>query len=163
MNIRLKVALIFLAALSLLILSLSASAALLPKSELSALTFKTFAFICHQKASLCFNISGKSMPICSRCFGIYTGIFILSTLLLFFKKDYLLVKKKLFKFKIAIIFFLTAWSAVYIDSRLNSENIIQQSHLRRFITGFAAGCSLAILILFLLNYLFSIIKDQRKP
>ncbi len=43
---------------------------------------------CHQKSSRSFFINGNQMPVCSRCFGIFTGLAITLPLLYVLEKKY---------------------------------------------------------------------------
>lgn len=43
---------------------------------LSSLIYEFFTSICHQLPSRCFHLSGFPMPVCTRCFGIYSGFFL---------------------------------------------------------------------------------------
>ncbi len=50
------------------------------------LAYDFFSRICHQKPDRTISILGKKMPVCARCFGIYSG-FLLGTSLYPFLKE----------------------------------------------------------------------------
>jgi uncharacterized membrane protein len=159
---RLKVVLGISSALSLFILIVAFSATVSSLSSYSKISYRLFSLICHQERGLCVHINNNPMPICSRCLGIYSGILITSLSLLFLLKKTGFIIKLFNKIKLIIPFFFLSWMLLFIESRLATEKIINQSHIRRFITGLIAGCSLLLLIVFLLNKLFLMMDDQRK-
>ncbi|MGQ9618604.1 MAG: DUF2085 domain-containing protein [Candidatus Aminicenantia bacterium] len=57
------------------------------RSPLAPLIHFTFSFVCHQKEERCFFVYDKPLPVCSRCMGIYSGIFAGIVLFPFFKKS----------------------------------------------------------------------------
>lgn len=88
-----------------------------------------FSFACHQIPGRSFYINGKPMIICSRCFGIYTGITILLLLSLFLKSIHQYILK--FNLKFILIFALP----LLIDWIINFLLSINFSNIVHFLTG----------------------------
>ncbi|MBK6678905.1 MAG: DUF2085 domain-containing protein [Ignavibacteriales bacterium] len=55
-------------------------------SVLYPFTKSLFSRICHGISDRCFEINGMSLHLCSRCLGIYSGLFAGSITILFLKK-----------------------------------------------------------------------------
>lgn len=104
-----------------------------------------FSFVCHQIPERSFYINGNPMIICSRCFGIYTGITILFLLSLFLKSIYQYISKINLKF--IFIFALP----LLIDWILNFSLSINFLNIVHFLTGIIFSIIPAYFI-FNLNY-----------
>jgi len=103
-------------------------------------------WICHQKVDRCFKIKGKTMPICSRCFGVYLFIFIGFVFSIVFK-----IATNLTKIKILGLIMLFAFP-LFIDGITQSIKLRESTNLLRFITGSLAGLSLGIGLHWLIIY-----------
>ncbi|MBN2073039.1 MAG: DUF2085 domain-containing protein [Actinobacteria bacterium] len=110
--------------------------------------------VCHQITARSFSIGGVILPVCARCFGIYTGFFISALLLfIFFRKKqgdlppaYILI--------ILVAFFL---STVF-DGISSYLGLYQTNNNIRFITGFLCGTAIMIVI-----YPVFIFQYYKKP
>lgn len=102
-----------------------------------------YAKVCHQIENRCFLIDEKPMFVCSRCTGIYFGIFTLFLILTLFKslrKKFLLFDfKKLFLFALPLLF---DWSLNFIFK-------IETTNFVRFLTGLL----MSFIPVYLLNHL----------
>lgn len=90
--------------------------------------------ICHQLPSRCFWIFGSNMGLCSRCFGIFLGIFLIGI--------YLGIKRinKIF-WKSSIFLMLP----VLIDGITQLKGLWYSNNIIRFVTGFFGGIGAGIL------------------
>lgn len=88
-----------------------------------------FSFVCHQIPERSFYINGNPMIICSRCFGIYTGITTLLLLSLFLKSIHQYILKINLKF---ILIFALPLLIDWITNFLLSINF---SNIVHFLTG----------------------------
>lgn len=105
----------------------------------------TFSLICHQLEERTFIVNGKPMFICSRCFGIYSGMTILFVVIFFSKR----IRDKLLKLKLKFIFLLA--SPLILDWCLNFILKIDSTNFVRFLTGFL----FSIIPVYYLNYLLN--------
>jgi uncharacterized membrane protein len=113
--------------------------------------FKFLEFVgygaCHQRFNLSFNYMQAYMPVCSRCTGIYIGIILSAALILLFERK---IRTQLPGRKIitatVILFVVMA-----VESGLSSLKIISSYNTARFLTGYAIGWFLPLLLIPLLN------------
>jgi len=103
-----------------------------------------FSLVCHTQSEKLFNIGQYHTLVCSRCFGIYSGVFIASFLSLFDLK--LNIKSKLF--------ILTSIPLI-LDVLLSSLNFYQYSKLIALFTGVLLGFIGYFYIIDSLNLLFN--------
>ena len=91
--------------------------------------------ICHQLPSRCFWIFGSNMGLCSRCFGIFLGLFLIGIYLgtKGIRKNY---------WKISIILILP----ILIDGITQLKGIRYSNNLLRFITGFFCGAGSGLIL-----------------
>jgi len=83
---------------------------------------------CHQLPSRCLWVFGSNMGLCSRCFGIFLGIF--------FVGIYSGIKKKIqFNWKVSIVFVIP----LLIDGITQAIGLRHSDNLLRFVTGFLFG------------------------
>ena len=87
------------------------------------------------------------MPVCSRCTGIYIGIIFSATLILLFERK---IKTQFSGWKITAIMVIL-FAAMAAESGLSLLKIIPSYNTARFLTGYAVGWFLPLLILPLLN------------
>jgi len=103
--------------------------------------------LCHQRIERTFKIDSLNMPVCSRCTGIYLGIFLsLITIILLERK----IKGKLPSLKIMLVSVGTIL-IMGADVTLSAMGIIESSNIIRFITGFTAGWFIALLLFSIAN------------
>lgn len=109
--------------------------------------------VCHQISSHSFFIGSMQFPICSRCMGMYMGVF-LGVLSLFLQKSQQVLPNN--KQYLILGFFIAAWLVDGLNSLFaNSLGRILfylPNNVLRFITGFGMGICIAITIYYLFNY-----------
>jgi uncharacterized membrane protein len=103
--------------------------------------------VCHQRLSLSFTYLKEYMPVCSRCTGIYVGMVLSAALILLFERK---IRNQLPGRKITAITVIL-FAAMAAESGLSSLKIIPSYNTARFLTGYALGWFLPLLILPLLN------------
>ncbi len=102
---------------------------------------------CHQIPERSFFIKGWQFPVCARCTGILLGQIIF--LILFLVKIYIPIY---LCFVFLFIMFLD-WLIQYLELK-------QSTNIRRLITGTLAGIAEMRLFIYILAFLFNIIKIQ---
>ena len=103
--------------------------------------------LCHQRIDRSFNSGIFNMPVCSRCTGIYLGIFLsLLTLVLIERR----IKGEFPSLKIVLVS-IGAFLLMGIDVVLSTFGFIQSNNIIRIITGFLTGWFMVLLLLPLAN------------
>ncbi len=105
-------------------------------------------YICHQRPNRCFWVSGKPMPICARCFGVYLGLSIGIILPLLITGIYAINTK--------IMFFLMIVSLIpmALDGFTQLIGLRKSTNYFRFFTGLLAGIVLGIVFNWLIYHVF---------
>ncbi|MGE5352198.1 MAG: DUF2085 domain-containing protein [Acidobacteriota bacterium] len=88
-----------------------------------------YSHVCHQIAEKTIFIMGRPLFVCSRCFGIYAGLFLASFITLFVSFKKRLQKKYL----------IYAGIPMLLDVILYSVNIYNYSKIIAFLTGLLLG------------------------
>jgi len=101
----------------------------------------TYSHVCHQIPQKCMSVNGFELLVCSRCFGIYTGILLASVISLF---HFLQIKQK------TKLFFLSA-APMLIDVICTTTGIYGYNKIFAFITGVIFG---SIVFAYILNIIF---------
>lgn len=97
-----------------------------------------FSPICHQDAARSFVLSGKLLPVCQRCFGIYFSFWLVVLVYpLFFRK-----KSKDVSFPLLIVFLLP----MVLDYGCDVAGIWKNDAYSRGISGAIAGVGLGLMI-----------------
>lgn len=91
--------------------------------------------ICHQLPSRCFWIFGSNIGLCSRCFGIFLGIFLIGIYL------GIRTNSKIY-WKISIALMLP----IMIDGIAQLHGLRQSNNFLRFITGFLGGVGAGMIV-----------------
>lgn len=91
--------------------------------------YTALIFGCHQKHSRSFNIIHKYLGLCSRCFGILIGIFMMSLLS---------------NLKINLNLFLLGLIPLLIDGLIQRFTKIRSTNFRRIVTGILFGPALIV-------------------
>lgn len=99
---------------------------------------KLYTNVCHQDTQKCISINGKQLLVCSRCFGLYFGALIFSSLSLFLKLD----PKGTFKYFILSLFIM------FIDIFSYKIGLYSYSKYIASLTGIFSG---SILFIYILN------------
>lgn len=88
-----------------------------------------YSHVCHQITEKTIFIQGRPLLVCSRCFGIYTGLLLASIASFFFS----------FRRRLPIKYLLIAGIPMLLDVILYSVNIYYYSKITAFITGLLLG------------------------
>lgn len=94
-------------------------------------------FICHRIPERTFNIRGYYFPVCSRCTGLYIGVF---SCFIFIKLFYIYYSLNFILFSVLLII------PTLIDGFTQFFGFRESNNLIRFLTGLIAGVGLVILI-----------------
>ena len=116
------------------------------------LYYKLFSLICHQLPERSYHVWGYQMPVCVRCFGIYSGLVMGTLIYPLFNK---LNNTKIPKFKY-LCFFLTP---LIFDGLCQLFHLYPSPHYVRLLTGIIASSSLVFYALPLFNGIFDRLKD----
>jgi len=107
---------------------------ILPKDIISQLSAKyLYSVTCHQISERCFGFDEVSMLICSRCFGIYVGLFAGSMLFSFSKIEYKVNRLNFANQINSVILFAAPFC---IDVILSKLVVFDSGNVLRFLTGF---------------------------
>ncbi|MBK7868980.1 MAG: DUF2085 domain-containing protein [Ignavibacteriales bacterium] len=109
-------------------------------------TKSLFTRICHGMADRCFEIDGIPLHLCSRCLGIYSGLFAGSITILFLKNQIVSLTKRRY--------LLIAFSPILINKLLELFTIIDYSKVWALISGILSGYLIFLYIgnRFLINF-----------
>jgi uncharacterized membrane protein len=108
-------------------------------SQFSSPVYHFFSYICHQIPERSFHLAGHQMAVCSRCFGVYFGLFagILT---------YPLWRSVDEPEPVARFWLFLSLVPITIDWSLTVFGIWENNHLSRFLTGMILGFACAIFI-----------------
>jgi uncharacterized membrane protein len=107
--------------------------------NVSALLYKFFGYICHQIDGRSFHFYEHQFAVCSRCFGVYFGLFLgFAVYPLFRKIDEIEPFPRVWLF--------LAMIPIGIDWSLTVFGIWENTHLSRFVTGTILGAACGIFI-----------------
>ena len=102
--------------------------------------YKFFSYVCHQMDERSFQINEHALAVCSRCFGIYCGLFFGFVVYPFLRP--LTETESLPRFWLFLAMFPMA-----IDWSLGFFEIWENTHWSRFATGAILGAACAIFII----------------
>jgi len=105
-----------------------------------------YSTVCHQAHEKTMSFYGENLFVCSRCTGIYLGIFIIGLLSFTIKK----------KIKNSFYFFLISSLILLFDVSFTTVGVYHYSKLVALLTGLLLGSTI---LLFFLNH-FDYIKTQ---
>jgi uncharacterized membrane protein len=120
----------------------------------SAPIYKFFGFICHQMDWRSFHVEGHAFAVCSRCFGVYFGLFFGFLIYPFLRKVDEIEPLPRFWLFLAMIPIAVDWS-------LGAFGIWENTHLSRFVTGLILGAACAVYIVPALVEIFRLIRKPR--
>lgn len=110
------------------------------ESALSSRLYTFFSYICHQLPERSLQIAGFPMAVCSRCFGVYFGLFAgMATYPLWRRIDEIEPLPRIWLF-LSIV-------PIGIDWSLTMAGIWENTHLSRTLTGIILGAVCGIYIL----------------
>ncbi len=103
--------------------------------------------LCHQRIDRSFNSGTFNMPVCSRCTGIYLGIFLSLLALILIERR---VKGEFPSLKIVLVS-VGAFLLMGLEVVLSTLGFIQSNNIIRMSTGFLMGWCMVLLLLPLAN------------
>ena len=116
-----------------------------------SILFDVLAFfgggLCHQRIDRSFNSGTFNMPVCSRCTGIYLGIFLSLLALILIERR---VKEEFPSLKIVLVS-VGAFLLMGLEVVLSTLGFIQSNNIIRMSTGFLMGWFMVLLLLPLAN------------
>jgi uncharacterized membrane protein len=117
--------------------------------------------VCHQIPSHSYKLGSNPFPLCSRCMGMYLGVFIgIGVLLSKGKKSGLPSLKILALFGLLITVWLVDGVNSFINGVLGKAFLYTPNNTLRLFTGFAMGLCIASTIYFLFN--LTVWQDRSK-
>ena len=115
--------------------------------------YSFFSYICHQISERSFHINGHQFAVCSRCFGVYFGLFAgVVTYPLWRPIDSVEPLPRFWLFLSMV--------PISIDWSLGVFGIWENNHLSRFITGLILGVACAV---YIVPALVEIVRNLRNP
>lgn len=117
--------------------------------------YKFFGFVCHQIPARSFFIGTEPFAVCSRCFGIYLGLFFGFVLYYFLRPIEETEAFPRFWLFLAMIPMLIDWSLGFFE-------IWENNHLSRFFTGLILGAACAIFIVPALVEISRLLSNRRQ-
>ena len=115
--------------------------------------YKFFGYICHQIPERSFHVLGHQFAVCSRCFGVYFGLFAgIATYPVWRPVDSVEPLPRFWLF--------LSMLPVSIDWSLGFFEIWENTHVSRFVTGAILGTTCAI---YIVPALVEIVRNLRKP
>lgn len=106
--------------------------------------------ICHQLPDRSFFINGEQLPLCSRCTGIYLGIFI--TLTFYFFTRFIRHKKPSYPPHLIIGVISIIFVLLLVFNAISPLFNIPTNNILRFITGIFFGISIPLFLIPAINY-----------
>lgn len=107
--------------------------------SVSAPLYKFFGYICHQIDARSFHLHEHPLAVCSRCFGVYFGLFLGFVIYPLFRRI-----EEIEPFP--RIWLFAALIPIGIDWSLTVFGIWENTHLSRFVTGTILGAACGIFI-----------------
>lgn len=132
-----------------------------PVAEANELTgvskpiYKFFSFICHQISNRSFHVHDYPFAVCSRCFGVYFGLF-------FGFVIYPLIRRVEETEPFPRVWLFLAMIPMGIDWSLGFFEIWTNTHLSRFLTGAILGTACGLFIVPALVELFQLLASKRQ-
>ncbi len=123
--------------------------------NISAPLYKFFSFICHQIPSRSFHIEENQFAVCSRCFGVYFGLFAGFVI-------YPLIRKIEEIEPLPRFWLFLAMIPIGIDWSLGVFDIWENTHLSRFLTGLILGAACGVFIVPALVEIFRLVAGKRQ-
>jgi uncharacterized membrane protein len=109
--------------------------------------------VCHQIPSHSFQIGTDPFPICSRCTGMYLGVFSGVVILLMQRKRLIIPSKWQFVFfALLIVAWVIDGGNSFLVNSLGRVPLYQPANSLRFLAGFGMGLCIAVTIFFLFNF-----------
>lgn len=117
--------------------------------------YKFFSYLCHQMDSRSFHIRERPFAVCTRCFGVYFGLFFGFLLYPFLRR----IEETE---PLPRVWLFLALFPMAIDWSLGFFEIWENTQLSRFLTGAILGTACAVFIVPALVELFQLLSIKRK-
>jgi uncharacterized membrane protein len=117
--------------------------------------YKFFSFICHQMNERSLHVENHPFAVCSRCFGVYFGLFLGFVI-------YPLIRKIDEIEPLPRFWLFLAMIPIGIDWSLGVFGIWENTHLSRFVTGMILGTACAVFIVPALVEIFRLLSGKNK-
>lgn len=117
--------------------------------------YKFFSFLCHQMDSRSYHIDEHPFAVCSRCFGVYFGLFFGFAVYPFLRRIEETEPLPRFWLFLALIPMAIDWSLGFFEIWKNTQ-------LSRFLTGAILGTACAVFIVPALVEVFQLLSIKRK-
>lgn len=117
--------------------------------------YKFFSFICHQLTERSLHIDEHAFAVCSRCFGVYFGLF-------FGFVIYPLIRRIEETEPFPRFWLFLAMIPMGVDWSLGFFKIWENTHLSRFVTGTILGTACGLFIVPALVELFQFLTSRRQ-
>ena len=139
----------------ILLIFLAPLAAVNDFSAVSASIYKFFSFLCHQQSERSFHFAEHPFAVCSRCFGVYFGLFFGFVVYPFFRRleDVEPLPRT---------WLFLAMIPIGIDWTLGVTGVWANTHLSRFVTGAILGAACAVYIIPALVEIFRLMSNKTK-
>jgi uncharacterized membrane protein len=124
-------------------------------TSVSSSIYKFYSFICHQIPARSFFVGTETFAVCSRCFGIYLGLFFGFVLYFFLRPIEETEPFPRFWLFLAMIPMLIDWSLGFFE-------IWENNHLSRFLTGLILGAACAIFLVPALVEILRLLSNRRQ-
>ena len=124
-------------------------------NRISASLYKFFSFFCHQQPERSFHFAAQPLAVCSRCFGVYFGLFGGFLAYPFFRR--LENVEPLSRF-----WLFAAMIPIGIDWTLGVFDVWANTHASRFVTGAVLGGACAVYIVPALVEIFRLMFVKTK-
>ena len=121
----------------------------------SAPIYKFFSYICHQIPARSFHYAEYALAVCSRCFGVYFGLFLGFIIYPFLRS--IEENEPLPRF-----WLFTAMVPMAVDWLLGVFEIWENTYLSRFLTGAILGAACAVFIVPALIEVFVLLSNKRQ-
>jgi len=124
-------------------------------SSISNPIYNFFSYLCHQNQTRSFHLHENAFAVCSRCFGVYFGLFLGFIIYPFLRS--IEENEPLPRF-----WLFTAMVPMAVDWLLGVFEIWENTHLSRFLTGAILGAACAVFIVPALIEVFALLSNKRQ-
>ncbi|HEX8637426.1 MAG TPA: DUF2085 domain-containing protein [Pyrinomonadaceae bacterium] len=124
-------------------------------NDISAPIYKFFSFFCHQQPERSFHLAEHPFAVCSRCFGVYFGLF--AGFL-----AYPLFRRLEDVEPLSRAWLFLAMIPIGIDWTLGVSGVWTNTHFSRFLTGAILGAACGIYIVPALIEIFRLMFNKTK-
>jgi len=124
-------------------------------SGVSNSLYNFFGFLCHQNSARSYALSEHAFAVCSRCFGVYFGLF-------FGFLVYPFLRSIEETAPLPRFWLFAAMIPIGIDWTLGFSGVWANTHLSRFLTGAILGSACAVFIVPALVEIFQLLANKQK-